>query len=98
MGIPFMIMELALGQKFQRGDIAVFRGINKNLAGIGVISVYSSYVFSFYYNVIVAWALVYVVGGCMSPLPWSTSKKDGKWPCNFNADGTEKDLKISRAE
>jgi neurotransmitter:Na+ symporter, NSS family len=61
LGIPYMIMELSLGQKFQRGDIAVFRGINKNLAGIGVISVYSSYVFAFYYNVVVAWAAVYVV-------------------------------------
>jgi hypothetical protein len=26
-----------------------------------VISVYSSYVFSWYYNVVVAWALVYVI-------------------------------------
>jgi solute carrier family 6 GABA transporter-like protein 6/8/11/12/13 len=77
----------------------VFRGINKNLAGIGVISVYSSYIFSFYYNVIVAWALVYVIAGCMSPLPWSMNKTDGKWPCNLEADGTEKKvLKISRAE
>lgn len=71
MGIPFMIMELALGQKFQRGDIAVFRGINYRLVGIGVISVYSSYVFSWYYNVVVAWALVYFIAGFISPLPWS---------------------------
>lgn len=71
MGIPFMIMELALGQKFQRGDIAVFRGIHRRLAGIGSISVYSSYIFSFYYNVVVAWALIYVISAFVSPLPWS---------------------------
>jgi len=75
-GIPFMIMELALGQKFQRGDIAVFRGIDPRLVGIGVVSVYSSYVFSWYYNVVVAWALVYVVASFMSPLPWSNDNKD----------------------
>jgi SNF family Na+-dependent transporter len=82
MGIPYMIMELALGQKFQRGDIAVFRGINKNLAGIGVISVYSSYIFSFYYNVIVAWAAVYVVVAFFVPLPWSADVKDKVWTCH----------------
>jgi len=90
MGIPFMIMELALGQKFQRGDIAVFRGINKNLAGIGVISVYSSYIFSFYYNVVVAWAAVYVVVAFYSPLPWSRDIKGKTWTCDEN--------EVSRAE
>jgi len=81
MGIPYMIMELALGQKFQRGDIAVFRGINKNLAGIGVISVYSSYIFSFYYNVVVAWASVYVISAFFSPLPWSKDIVGKTWTC-----------------
>ena len=90
MGIPYMIMELALGQKFQRGDIAVFRGINKNLAGIGVISVYSSYIFSFYYNVVVAWAAVYVVVAFMSPLPWSRDIVGKDWTCDEG--------EVSRAE
>lgn len=88
MGIPFMIMELALGQKFQRGDISVFKGIDKRLMGIGVISVYSSYVFSWYYNVIVAWTMVYVVAAFRDPLPWSTSIE--KFDCDLDT--------ISRAE
>jgi len=91
MGIPFMIMELALGQKFQRGDIAVFRGINPRLVGIGVVSVYSSYVFSWYYNVVVAWALVYVIAAFYSPLPWSENNN------SFN-DRCPDDDTISRAE
>ena len=49
----------------------MFRGIDKRLTGIGVISVYSSYVFSFYYNVIVAWSLVYVIAAFSDPLPYS---------------------------
>jgi len=85
-----MIMELALGQKFQRGDIAVFRGINKNLAGIGVISVYSSYIFSFYYNVVVAWAAVYVIVAFYSPLPWSLKQPATGWTCDLDT--------VSRAE
>lgn len=81
LGIPFMIMELALGQKFQRGDIAVFRGLNKRLAGIGYVSVYSSYVFSFYYNVVVAWALIYVIVAFKDPLPWAESKDPSEFAC-----------------
>lgn len=49
----------------------MFHGINKRLVGVGVVSVYSSYVFSFYYNVVVAWSLVYFVVGWINPLPWS---------------------------
>lgn len=70
----------------------MFRGIDKRLTGIGVISVYSSYIFSFYYNVVVAWALVYVVAAFANPLPYS-KHNDGEWPCPI--DGKDK---MSRAE
>ena len=51
------------------------------MAGIGVISVYSSYIFSFYYNVIVAWASVYIVVAFFVPLPWSQEITDKVWTC-----------------
>jgi len=76
MGIPLLIMELGLGQKIQRGDVSVFRGIHPRLAGIGVASVFSAYIICFYYNVIIAWSLVYFVSGFISPLPWSKDNKD----------------------
>ena len=74
----------------------MFRGINKNLAGIGVISVYSSYMFSWYYNVIVAWAGVYAIVGFFVPLPWSKSIPKDKFPCLDK--GIDGDKVISRAE
>lgn len=55
----------------QRGDIGVFRGIHPRLAGIGGASILSSYCITLYYNVIIAWALIYFFCGFMSPLPWS---------------------------
>jgi SNF family Na+-dependent transporter len=58
--------------------------------GIGVISVYSSYVFSWYYNVIVAWALVYVIVAFKNPLPWSNSIPDSDFSCPVDS--------MSRAE
>lgn len=71
MGIPLLLMELSLGQKFQSGDISVFGGINKRLRGIGIASVFSAYIICFYYNVIISWAIVYFIAAFISPLPWS---------------------------
>ena len=71
LGIPMLMLEFTLGQKFQRGDIGVFRAIHPRLAGIGVASVFCSYSITTYYNVIISWALVYFFASFMSPLPWS---------------------------
>ena len=60
-GLPVTLMELSLGQKFQRGDIGVFRGIHPRLMGVGLASVMSAYCITAYYNVIIAWALIYLV-------------------------------------
>ena len=58
--------------------------------GVGVISVYSSYIFSWYYNVIVAWPMVYVIVSFKDPLPWSTSIPADDFNCDLSS--------ISRAE
>ena len=82
MGIPLLLMELALGQKFQRGDISVFRGINKRLAGIGIASVFSAYIITWYYTVIISWSLVYFAAAFKNPMPWSNSVEDFEWKCD----------------
>lgn len=68
----------------------MFRGIYPRFAGIGLASVYSSYIICFYYNVIIAWSLVYVVAGFYSPLPWSVHNEDWVWKCDPD--------KVTRAE
>lgn len=83
-------MELGLGQKFQRGDISVFRGIHPRLAGIGLASVFSAYIIAFYYNVIISWSLSYIIAGFSDPLPWSNSNTDFVAKCDLS--------KVSRAE
>jgi SNF family Na+-dependent transporter len=82
MGIPLLLMELSLGQKFQRGDVSVFRGINKRLAGIGFASVFSAYIISWYYTVIISWSLVYFAAAFKNPLPWSFFNEDFEWKCD----------------
>ena len=82
LGIPLLLMELSLGQKIQRGDISVFRGINKRLAGIGLASVFSAYIITFYYTVIISWSLVFFVAGFVNPLPWSAQRPAEEWVCD----------------
>lgn len=82
MSVPLLLMELSLGQKFQRGDISVFRGIWPRFAGIGLASVFSAYIICFYYNVIISWAVVYLIAGFFSPLPWSKDVVGFEWKCD----------------
>ena len=72
LGIPMLLLELSLGQKFQRGDIGVFRGIHPRLAGIGLGSVISGFAICFYFFVIISWALFYFVGAFSNPMPFSS--------------------------
>jgi len=65
------LLELALGQKFQRGDLGVFRGIHPRLAGIGLVSVLAAFFICTYYNVILGWSVIYLVMSLIDPLPWS---------------------------
>ena len=71
-----MMLEFALGQVLQQGDIGVWTKLHPRLTGIGIASVFAAYLISFYYNVIISWALVYFFSGFYNPLPWSTVYAD----------------------
>jgi len=75
-GIPILLKEVSLGQIFQKGDIGVFRGMHRRLAGIGLASVVSAATITFYYNVIIAWSVVYFIHSFKNPLPWDESEAD----------------------
>lgn len=82
MGIPLAIMELGLGQKFQRGDVSVFRNINPRLAGIGIVSVVACYTIALYYIVIIGWGVCYFISSLRSPLPWASTEVNPNFPAN----------------
>ena len=77
-GIPMLLLELSLGQKFQRGDIGVFRGIFPRMAGIGIASIWSGLVIVTYYTIIIAWAILYWANSWVSPLGWSQEGYDNE--------------------
>ncbi|CAM9319341.1 unnamed protein product [Chrysoparadoxa australica] len=70
-GIPILILEAALGQVYQSGDIISFSSINRRLGGIGLASITGSFFVVCYYVVIIAWSCLYFIDSFKSPLPWA---------------------------
>jgi len=80
-GMPTLTQEMALGQKFQGGDVEAYGRINWRLRGIGLASVIGVFVIVCYYSVIISYSLVFAVRSLESPQPWAY---DGTWG-NFSA-------------
>ncbi|KAH6932031.1 hypothetical protein HPB50_002583 [Hyalomma asiaticum] len=73
-GIPLFFMELALGQYHRKGAITCWGRLVplfKGTAGVGYTVVMIAFYVDFYYNVIIAWALYYLVASFTSELPWT---------------------------
>ena len=56
-GIPLLILEIALGQYYRTGDIGCFGGIHGRLHGIGVSSLVCGYSVVLYYIPLIAWTV-----------------------------------------
>lgn len=57
-GVPLLILELALGQRLHRGPVSVFKSIMPPLGGIGVAASLAGCLIAIYYAVVVAWSLM----------------------------------------
>lgn len=69
-GIPLLYMELAVGQYTRRGPIGALGKLCPILKGAGLSTVVMSFLLTTYYNVIMSWALFYLVSSFSSSLPW----------------------------
>ena len=58
-GIPILILEFTIGHKYKGSAPLAFAKINKKLEFIGWWQVLISAIISFYYSVVIAWALNY---------------------------------------
>ncbi|KAL1428275.1 hypothetical protein MTO96_002671 [Rhipicephalus appendiculatus] len=70
-GIPLFFMELALGQYHRKGAITCWGRLVPLFKGVGYTVVMIAFYVDFYYNVIIAWALYYLVASFTSELPWT---------------------------
>ena len=52
----------------------MFRGIHPRIVGIGYASILASYAITLYYNVMIAWSLIYLIASFINPLPWSRKR------------------------
>ncbi|XP_066999391.1 sodium-dependent noradrenaline transporter-like [Anabrus simplex] len=67
--VPLFYMELILGQYNRQGPVSVWR-ICPLFKGVGFCAVLVAFYVSFYYNVIIAWALYFLVASAAPELPW----------------------------
>lgn len=56
-GIPLVILEIALGQYYRTGDIGVFGGIHARMRGVGVASLVCGFSVVLYYIPLIAWTV-----------------------------------------
>ncbi|XP_045421897.1 inactive sodium-dependent neutral amino acid transporter B(0)AT3 [Lemur catta] len=75
-GIPLFLLELAIGQRLQRGSMGVWTAISPYLSGVGLGCFAVSFLVSLYYNTILTWVLWYLLNSFQQPLPWSSCPPD----------------------
>jgi len=90
LGLPMMMLELSLGQLFQRGDIGVFRGIYPRLYGVGLASVFSAFAINIFYTYLIAIACCYFFASFKTIAPWSVQRTTA-YQNNFCVGGMRKD-------
>ena len=56
-GIPLLLLEIAMGQHLSTGDVGVFGSINHRLRGVGLISVLCGFIVTGYYVPLLAWII-----------------------------------------
>ncbi|XP_033627491.1 sodium- and chloride-dependent GABA transporter ine-like isoform X1 [Asterias rubens] len=71
-GIPLLVMEFGLGQYVRAGPVKAFKLICPIFKGTGLATVMISFILTTYYNVIIAWALFYLIASMQSELPWDS--------------------------
>ncbi|CAD7925440.1 unnamed protein product [Amoebophrya sp. A120] len=70
---PLFFLELVIGQIYQTGPVQCFRALNKRFEGVAYIAAWMNVWILGYYQMVIAWALVFFCRsfGWASEVPWS---------------------------
>lgn len=71
-GIPLFYLELALGQYLSLGAVKAWAVVCPVLKGLGVAMVITSFLISVYYNVVIAWSLLYLYHSFSPEIAWKS--------------------------
>ena len=72
-GVPLLILEIAIGQRMQQGAINSFRRLHPSLGGVGLLAIATCFLVGSYYAVVMAWCLIYLAHSFQ--IPWSGHAK-----------------------
>ncbi|XP_051520709.1 sodium- and chloride-dependent GABA transporter 1-like isoform X2 [Myxocyprinus asiaticus] len=71
-GIPLLFMEFTVGQYTRLGPVHALAKICPLFKGVGLATVVISFVLCTYYNVLMTWALYYLLNSFNLSLPWQS--------------------------
>jgi neurotransmitter:Na+ symporter, NSS family len=71
-GIPTLILEMAIGQQFQAAAPGALAKARKWFEWVGWYAILVALVITFYYCVVMAWSVNYLVYSISKTLPWAT--------------------------
>ncbi len=60
-GIPLLMLEFSIGQRFQKGAIESMYAVNRNFGGFGLMGIINGFIIVTYYGVVIAWAVLFLV-------------------------------------
>jgi len=72
--IPMVVLEFALGQRLQRGHVALVAHIAPRWEGLGWATVVGTFLSAQYYQTLLAYCLVYLVNAFRDPQPWAVEE------------------------
>ncbi|OAF66731.1 hypothetical protein A3Q56_05532 [Intoshia linei] len=78
-GIPIFFLELCVGQFTSRGPVNCFKHVPL-FKGVGISMIAISAFMAIYYNVIIAWAALYLFKSLNTVLPWEDCKVEWNMP------------------
>eukprot|EP00929_Paragymnodinium_shiwhaense_P009184 TRINITY_DN113248_c0_g1_i1.p1 TRINITY_DN113248_c0_g1~~TRINITY_DN113248_c0_g1_i1.p1 ORF type:complete len:614 (-),score=61.21 TRINITY_DN113248_c0_g1_i1:216-2057(-) len=78
-GIPILILEVALGQYHQRSVVVCFGRIHPRLSGVGLASVWCGFVIVCYYAVLLGWTIRLFGLTFNGASPWSGRTGGDAW-------------------
>lgn len=71
LGIPSLLLEIAIGQAYRGGCIVALNGLSRRTKGVGLAVVMNGYIIVTYYVPILAWVMHYFRRSfAYAPLPW----------------------------
>ncbi|MBO7515222.1 MAG: sodium-dependent transporter [Lachnospiraceae bacterium] len=90
-GIPFLMMEIAIGRKMHRGVPGAFRSIQKRSEPVGWFAVSNAFVISVYYAVVFAWVILMAFASFkFAGITGDTAAASGIWADLIKTTGTTK--------